>query len=467
MNKISTDQITGLTADSRAVRPGFIFAALKGVKTDGRDYIPQAITAGAKIILTHIDTPDMVGDVQVIRDEQPRLRFAKMAAEFYGDQPENIVAVTGSNGKSSTVNFCRQLWALEDIKGASLGTIGVEADGIQLPAGMTTPDPVTLHDNLAKLKKAGITHLAMEASSHGLEQYRMHGVQLQAAGFTNLSRDHLDYHETMEKYLHAKMRLFREVLSADGTAVINADVPEFKDINTMCLEKGIRVFSYGHQGRDLKITSREVLPHGQTLGLIVMGKEFDVTLPLVGEFQAYNALCALGLAIACGSDASMTPNLEKLKGVRGRMECVGQTDDGAAVYVDYAHTPDGLETALKSLRPHAKGRLHAVFGCGGDRDRGKRPMMGKIAAELADRAIVTDDNPRSEDPAAIRAAVMQADARLIEVAGRRKAIATAIADLQKDDILIIAGKGHEQGQTIGDQILPFDDASVAREILKR
>ena len=468
MNKITLpENITGLSADSRAVKPGFLFAALPGVKFDGRDFIPKAIENGATVILTtgyHDD--DVPDNVTVINCENPRHDFALMAAAFYKDQPEHIVAVTGSNGKSSTVSFCRQLWAAMNINGVSLGTIGVEGAGFTGSAGMTTPDPVSLHKTLTELKQAGVTHLAMETSSHGLEQYRSHGVNLTAAGFTNLSRDHLDYHKTMENYLAAKMRLFTEVLPRDGTAVLNADVPEFEQIKSTCDARGIRVLSYGHTAQDIVIQSRDTLPQGQALSLDVCGQTYNIELPLVGEFQTYNALCALGLIIAAGADHSATEYLTQLSGVRGRMELAGTLKNGAAVYVDYAHTPDGLKTVLEALRPHCQNHLHVVFGCGGDRDAGKRPMMGDIAATLADRAIVTDDNPRSEDAATIRRAVIAASEKLIETGGRRNAIEQAIADLEKGDILVIAGKGHEQGQIIGDDTLPFDDVTVAREYIK-
>ncbi len=393
-----------------------------------------------------------------------------MAARFYDRQPKVIVAATGSNGKTSTVNFCRQLWQKMGHTAASLGTIGIDAPNLNHAGNMTTPDPVTLHAELAELESCGISHLAMEASSHGLDQYRLDGVRLNAAGFTNLSRDHLDYHKTMERYLDAKMRLFTDVLKPDGTAVLNADVPEFKKLKTACLARGVNILSYGYKADDIKILKRDILPEGQELTLKVLGEEFDVTLPLVGEFQAYNALCALGLVIGSDAGENLRPYeavtyLEALNGVRGRMQRVGMLKNGAAIYVDYAHTPDGLQTVLTSLRPHTQNKLHVVFGCGGDRDRGKRPMMGKIAAELSDVAIVTDDNPRSEEPSDIRAEIIEDNNSLIDIGGRQKAIEAAIAGLEKGDILVIAGKGHEQGQIIGNKIHPFDDAEVAKTII--
>lgn len=462
--------IVAMSADSREIKSGFLFAAFPGTKTDGRDYIEQAITQGAAAILTRDYTGDVPAHIPIINVDHPRQYFAKMAARLYALQPKVIVAVTGSNGKTSTVNFCRQLWQKMGHTAASLGTIGIDAPGLIHTAGMTTPDPVTLHAELCELERCGISHLAMEASSHGLDQYRLDGVRLKAAGFTNLSRDHLDYHGTMERYLEAKMRLFTEVMEPDGTAVLNADVPEFAKLQAACLDRGINIISYGRRPSDIRILKRDILPEGQDLTLKVLGEEFDVTLPLVGEFQTYNALCALGLVIGADAGENLRPfeavtYLEKLEGVRGRMQRVGMLKNGAAVYVDYAHTPDGLQTVLTSLRPHTQNKLHVVFGCGGDRDRGKRPMMGEIAAKLADRAIVTDDNPRSEKPDAIRREVMDGIDGLIEIGGRQKAIETAITGLEKGDILVIAGKGHEQGQIIGDQVLPFDDAKVAQEII--
>jgi UDP-N-acetylmuramoyl-L-alanyl-D-glutamate--2,6-diaminopimelate ligase len=464
--------ITGLTADSRDVKPGMLFAALPGAKINGRDFIDQAIESGAVAILTTAEPVDTLNsnDIHIINHENPRQLFARMAARLHPDQPPVMVAVTGSNGKSSIVNFCRQIWQKLDYNAASLGTVGIEAPGIIRDGTMTTPDPVTLHAELEELEAAGITHLAMEASSHGLDQYRLEGITLSAAGFTNLTRDHLDYHGSMDRYLAAKSRLFSELLATDGTAVLNADIPEFKSLKKICQTRGIRVLDYGYQAEALKILDREILPEGQQLKLRIMGEDFDVALPLVGEFQAFNALCALGLVIGSLKEVTLRPFeaitwLEHLQGVRGRMERVGMHPNQAAVYVDYAHTPDGLENILNALRPHAQGKLRLIFGCGGDRDTGKRPLMGEIAERLADQAILTDDNPRTEDPAAIRAEVKAACPHAIEIDDRKKAISHGIASLEKGDILVIAGKGHERGQTIGTETLPFDDAKVARSIL--
>ena len=462
-------EITGLTADSRAVEPGFLFAALPGSQGDGRDFIEQAIAKGARAILapTGTELPASVTGVGLITVDRPRQRFALMAAAFYGSQPETIAAVTGTNGKTSTVNFARQIWQKLGKSAASLGTIGIRAPGLDQYGGLTTPDPVTLHASLSELADAGITHLAMEASSHGLDQNRLDGVRVTAAGFTNLSRDHLDYHGTMEAYLAAKIRLFDEILAPDGTAVLNADAPECETLAARAEAAGRCVLRYGVKGTDIRVDSATPVPRGLDLTLTVLGRTADIRLPLAGAFQAANALCALGLVLADGTepDAAIAA-LETLEGVRGRLELAAQHPNGAAIFVDYAHTPDALETVLTALRPHTRGRLVAVFGCGGDRDPGKRPVMGETVARLADTAIVTDDNPRTEDPAAIRAAAMAACPGGIEIGDRAEAIRSAIAGLAPDDVLVIAGKGHETGQIVGEDVHPFDDAEHARTAAK-
>ena len=457
--------LTGLTADSRAVEPGFLFAALPGSRVDGRDFIDQAIARGAQSILapTGTELPATASGIRLITDDRPRRRFALMAAAFYGRQPATIAAVTGTNGKTSTANFARQIWERLGHSAASLGTLGITAPGMEQYGALTTPDPVALHASLAELADAGITHLAMEASSHGLDQFRLDGVRVTAAGFTNLSRDHLDYHGTMEAYLAAKTRLFDEVLAPGGTAVLNADTPEFKMLATRAEAAGRRVLSYGAKGRELRLTRLAPQPDGLDLTIAVRGRAAELTLPLAGAFQAANALCALGLVLADGADPqAATAALEGLSGVRGRLELVARHPNGAPVYVDYAHTPDALETVLKALRPHTRGRLVAVFGCGGDRDPGKRPVMGATVARLADRPIVTDDNPRSEDPATIRAAVMAACPGAREIGDRAEAIREAVAGLAPSDVLVIAGKGHETGQIVGEDVHPFDDSEHAR-----
>ncbi len=462
-------QIDGLTADSRQVRPGYLFAALPGSKADGGKFIEDALMHGATAILAKTGTklpPD--SKATLIESDNPRKELAYLACEFYKLQPDVIAAVTGTSGKTSTVSFTQQLWTLFGItQSASLGTLGIRAPGVASYGSLTTPDTVSLHATLADLAAAEVTHLAMEASSHGLDQYRLDGVRVRAAGYTNLSRDHLDYHPDMESYFVAKSRLFTEVLMRNGSAVLNADDDYFERLSEMCLKSGHKVISYGENGKDIRILERSLRPAGQLLRLSVFGKSYDVTIPLVGQFQVMNALCALGLVLACDGDAqSVVPLLSQLEGVPGRLQLVKGHPEGAAIYVDYAHKPAAIEAVLNTLRPHTQGRLVCLFGCGGDRDSGKRPIMGRIAAGLADVVVVTDDNPRSENPASIRAAIMEGSPDAKEIAGRKKAIEWAIEHLQEGDVLVIAGKGHEQGQIIGDTVEPFDDVEVAKETIE-
>lgn len=455
--------ITGISLHSNLVAPGHLFAALPGLQSDGRNYIAAAVANGASAILAPLGTELNDARISLITDSEPRKTFAHICARFYDKQPRKTVAVTGTNGKTSTVQFIRELWAMTDHKAASLGTLGLVAPQITQTGNLTTPDTVTLHRDLSMLAENGVTHLAIEASSHALDQFRLDGVKLAAGVFTNLTRDHLDYHPTMEAYQAAKTRLFSELLPHGAPAVLNADDPAFPMLRGAALAAGLRVFSYGQQGETLKLLGRELLPDGQMLKVWADGQDYDVPLPLIGGFQAMNALCTATLVIATGGSVSQTlENLLRLSPVRGRLEHVGTTKTGAPVYVDFAHTPDGLETVLKALRIHTAGKLSLVFGCGGDRDPGKRALMGEIAGRLADRVIVTDDNPRNEPPATIRAMVMQAATGAQEIGNRARAIETAIAGLQAGDVLVIAGKGHEQGQKIGDEVIPFDDADVAR-----
>ncbi|UEM19497.1 UDP-N-acetylmuramoyl-L-alanyl-D-glutamate--2,6-diaminopimelate ligase [Skermanella mucosa] len=462
--------IAGLTSDSRAVKPGFLFAALPGSRADGRAFVADAVARGAVAVLGPAGTvlPDGTPDgVTLIEDENPRRRLALMAARFYGRQPAHVAAVTGTNGKTSTVQFARQIWALLGHRAASLGTLGITAPGLERYGSLTTPDTVSLHQALAELADAGVDHLAMEASSHGLDQYRLDGVTIETAGFTNLSRDHLDYHGSMEAYLAAKSMLFDRVLPPGGTAVLNADAPEFTPLSELCSRRGHRLIGYGTQAKELALRDLIPLPHGQRLKLTVLGRDHDIDLPLAGRFQCMNALCALGMAIGTGADPDeAAAALERLDGVRGRLEQVARHPSGAPIYVDYAHTPDALETVLKALRPHAAKRLVVVFGCGGDRDRGKRPVMGELADRLADRVIVTDDNPRTEAAEAIRREVMAGCPDAEEIGDRAAAIRAAVRDLAEGDVLVIAGKGHEQGQTVGTVVRPFDDADEARAALR-
>ncbi|MGE5546139.1 MAG: UDP-N-acetylmuramoyl-L-alanyl-D-glutamate--2,6-diaminopimelate ligase [Solirubrobacterales bacterium] len=457
-------QILGLTADSRRVAPGWLFAALPGTKADGRAFIGQALAQGAVAILAPEGTPAPANDAMLVTDPNPRRRFALMAAAFHGAQPDSMVAVTGTNGKTSTAVFYRQIAKALGHRSAAIGTLGVIADGWDNKGGLTTPDPADLHQVLAELAGRGVDHACMEASSHGLSQYRLDGVRLKAAAFTNLTRDHLDYHGDMDGYAEAKLRLFTEVMPADGVAVINADS---EAAGRFAAAAPGRVLTFGRTGADLKLVAARPEPHGQVLDLEVLGKAVTVRLPLAGTFQASNALAALGLAIAAGLDADKaTAALEVLEGVPGRLQKVAERGNGAAVYVDYAHTPDALETVLQALKPHVANRLSLVFGCGGDRDPGKRPQMGAIAQALADRVIVTDDNPRSEEPAAIRRAILAAAPRAAEIGDRASAIRTAIAELKAGDVLVVAGKGHETGQIVGTTVLPFDDAAEAAKAVK-
>ena len=454
--------ILGLTADSRQVKRGFLFAALPGVKTDGAQFIDAAVKNGAVAVLARKGTKVPAG-IALLEVDNPHRTASLLAAKFYGRQPENVAAVTGTNGKTSTAHFTQQIWAAMGHESASLGTLGVRGAGLDKSGALTTPDPVSLHAALAELADAGVTHLAMEASSHGLDQFRLDGVKIYAAGFTNITRDHLDYHEGMDDYLAAKARLFADILPAGGVAVLNADVSEFEDLKKICVTRGVKIIGYGQKGREIKLLRRTAIPDGQELLIDVGGKEYDVTLPLVGSFMAMNALCAMGLVMAGGVSAEkIVPLMEKLQGAPGRLQLVGGHPAGAAVYVDYAHTPDALENILKALRPHTDGRLFCIVGCGGDRDPGKRPIMGRLADDLADVAIITDDNPRSEDPAKVRAAMMAVTKRAREIGGRREAIRTAVKELEKGDVLVIAGKGHEQGQIIGARVEPFDDVEEAR-----
>lgn len=456
--------VAGLTADSRAVRPGYLFAALKGAQADGHRFIPDARAKGAVAVLSDHADPAWADQIAFVTDANPRRRLALMASAFFDAQPKHIAAVTGTNGKTSVAHFTAQIWSALGLKSASLGTLGLHGAGIDEKVAHTTPDPVRLHELLSIAKKAGIDHLALEASSHGLDQYRLDGIQPLAAAFTNLTRDHMDYHPTVEAYFAAKLRLFDTLLPAGGTAVINMDSAMGAQVEDLCRRRGQRLIRYGLLGTELKLLS--AVPHAGGLDVEVeaFGVRRLVDLPLVGSFQAGNVLAALGLVIGCGGHiAEAWEMLGALDGVPGRMQKAAQRGNGASIFVDYAHTPDALETVLKAARPHTGQRLIVVFGCGGDRDRGKRPLMGAVAARLADKIYVTDDNPRSEEAASIRAAIMTAAPDATEIGDRRHAIFTAVKDLQPGDLLLLAGKGHEQGQIVGAEIRPFDDLLVARE----
>ena len=464
-------EISGLTADSRRVTAGTLFAALPGSRADGRDFIPQALDLGAAAVLAPEGTvlPETARPVALITDTNPRRRLALLAARFYGCQPETVAAVTGTNGKTSVASFTRQIWQTLGHEAASLGTLGLQPPRPDAPAALTTPDPVELQRCLATLARESINHVVLEASSHGLNQYRLDGVRASAAAFTNLTRDHLDYHGTMEAYLKAKLRLFTDLLDQDGCAVVNIDDPAGAEVVAACRARGVRLITYGESAEaDLRLAEQTPTATGQDLALGVFGTEYKVALPVAGAFQAGNALCALGLVLAGGADTKKAvAALAHLTGVPGRVELVGETPAGAHVYVDFAHTPDALETVLKALRPHTAEKLHVIIGCGGDRDPGKRPMMGRIAATLADHAIITDDNPRSEDPASIRQAMLAEAPGAEEIGDRGAAIARAVAAMGPGDVLVIAGKGHETGQIVGGQVLPFDDREIARTAIAK
>jgi UDP-N-acetylmuramoyl-L-alanyl-D-glutamate--2,6-diaminopimelate ligase len=454
--------VTGFAIDHRKVAPGTVFGAFRGTRFNGEDFIVDAVSAGAVAVVARPEA-DVRGAAHVPAEE-PRREFAKLAARFFEPFPETVVAVTGTNGKTSNVELTRQLWRMAGHPSASIGTLGVTTADDQVTTGLTTPDIVTFLSNMAGLKRLGITHAAFEASSHGLAQYRTEGLPVAAAAFTNFSRDHLDYHETMEAYFEAKMRLFTEVVDRDGIAVVWTDDAKSPEVIERCQARGLRVLTVGRRGETLRLVERTATQLGQRLELEAGGKAYRIDMPLIGAYQAANVMTAAGLVIATGGAVEETlANLPRVQPVRGRLERAVITKAGAPVYVDYAHTPDAIESAIEALRPHAKGRLITVFGAGGDRDVGKRPEMGTVAARLSDLVIVTDDNPRSEDPAAIRRDIMAGARGAREVAGRREAIAAAVAEAGSDDIILLAGKGHEQGQIIGDRVLPFDDVMVARE----
>ena len=461
--------IAGLTADSRAVGPGMVFAALPGARSDGRAFIADAVERGAAAVLAPEGTewPPGVPVRPLITAADPRRALALMSAAFHGAQPRSVVAVTGTNGKTSTVDFLRQIWIAAGERAASLGTLGLVAEGFPPGPTLTTPDPVALHATLAALARAGFGAAAMEASSHGLDQRRLDGVVLAAAGFSNLTRDHLDYHGGMEAYRAAKLRLFDTLLPAGAAAVVctEMDPTTLDALRGIARSRRLRLLSVGEAGDAIRLHAAQPLPDGLALSVTAFGTRHDIHLPLPGRFQADNALLAAALAVGTGQPADrVLAALAHLAGVRGRMERAAVLSNGAAIYVDYAHTPDALARLLAALRPHTTGRLHALFGAGGDRDPGKRPLMGAAAAAQADVVWVTDDNPRSEDPAVIRAAVLAGAPGAIDAGAREAAIAAALSDLRPGDVLAVAGKGHESGQEIAGVKHPFDDVSVVRRL---
>ena len=462
----SDSEVTGFSIDHRKVAQGSVFGAFKGAVFNGEDFIGQAIERGAVAVVAGPEAK--VERVPHLSDEQPRRLFAELAAKFYAPYPETVVAVTGTNGKTSTVEMTRQIWRMLGHRSASIGTLGVTTSDDQVKTGLTTPDIVTFLSNMAGLERMGTSHVAYEASSHGLDQHRCEGVPLAAAAFTNFSRDHLDYHGTMDAYFETKMRLFDELLAPGSPAVIWTDDPKSAEVIERAQKRGHGLVTVGREGDTIRLLEQAPSALGQTLVVEHCGKPHRLALPLIGAYQAANVLTAAGLVLATGGEWQSTYSaMQRVAPVRGRLERAVISRAGVPVYIDYAHAPDALEAAIAALRPHVArdrgARLIIVFGAGGDRDQGKRPEMGAVASRLSDVVIVTDDNPRGEDPAAIRSAIMAGASGATEVPGRREAIAEAIRIARASDIVLLAGKGHETGQIVGDRVLPFDDALVARE----
>jgi UDP-N-acetylmuramoyl-L-alanyl-D-glutamate--2,6-diaminopimelate ligase len=459
-------ELAGIAADSRNVRAGFLFFAIAGAKADGAHFARQAVAAGVVAVAAE-QRPDGLPDgVAFVQVPNARRALALAAAKFFPRQPGTIAAVTGTSGKTSVAAFTRQIWAELGLQAASIGTIGVVSPAKETYGSLTTPDPVELHRTLDQLAGDGVTHLALEASSHGLDQHRLDGVRIAAGAFTNLSRDHLDYHPTIEAYLAAKLRLFEQLVAPNGTAVIDVDDCYAGQVVEAAKKRGLKIMTVGERGSDIKLVGGAIEGFAQVITIAHGGHEYKVKLPLVGAFQVQNAAVAAGLAIATGAEpARVFAALAHLSGAKGRLEHAG-TKNGAPIFIDYAHKPDALAKALAALRPYASGKLTVVFGAGGDRDAGKRPIMGRIAAENADRVIVTDDNPRSEQASAIRAAILAAAPGATEIGDRAEAIRAGIAALQTGDVLLIAGKGHETGQIVGDRILKFSDHDAVAAALQ-
>ncbi len=458
--------IAGIAADSRKVKPGFLFFAITGAKADGAHFAKQAVAAGAVAVAAEQRPQGLPKSIAFVPVKNARRALSMAAAKFFLRQPGTIAAVTGTSGKTSVAAFVRQIWTQLGLQAASIGTIGVVSPRGEKYGSLTTPDPVELHRTLDQLAGEGVTHLALEASSHGLDQHRLDGVRIAAGAFTNLSRDHLDYHPTLEAYLAAKMRLFDELIVPNGTAVIGVDDCYAGQVVAAATKRGLKLLTVGEHGADIKLVSGAIDGFAQVVTIAHAGQTYKVKLPLVGSFQVQNAAVAAGLAIATGAaPARAFAALEHLAGAKGRLDLAGNKN-GAPIFIDYAHKPDALKKALEALRPYATGKLVVVFGAGGDRDAGKRPIMGRIAAENADRVIVTDDNPRSEQPAAIRAAILAEVPGATEIGDRAEAIRKTIAALQAGDVLLIAGKGHETGQIVGDKVLPFSDHDAVAAALK-
>jgi UDP-N-acetylmuramoyl-L-alanyl-D-glutamate--2,6-diaminopimelate ligase len=462
----SAVDIAGVAADSRKVKPGFLFVAIAGAKADGAHFAKQAAASGGAAIAAEQKLEGLPASVTFIHVKNARRALALAAANFFPRQPQTIAAVTGTSGKTSVAAFTRQIWATLGLAAASIGTVGVVSPKAETYGSLTTPDPVELHRSLDQLAGDGVTHLALEASSHGLDQHRLDGVRISAGAFTNLSRDHLDYHATLESYLAAKLRLFDELIAPGGTAVIGVDDCYAGQVVAAAQKRGLKIMTVGEHGDGIKLVDGAIDGFAQRITLAYGGRTYKVKLPLVGAFQVQNAALAAGLAIATGADpARVFAALETVTGAKGRLELAG-TRNGAPIFIDYAHKPDAMAKALQALRPYASGNLTVVFGAGGDRDTGKRPIMGRIASENADRVIVTDDNPRSENAASIRAAILAEAKGATEIGDRAQAIRAGIAALQSGDVLLIAGKGHETGQIIGDKVVPFSDHAAVAAVLK-
>jgi len=459
--------VRGVTADSRSVKAGDMFVAIAGGKIDGLRFVAPAVAAGAvAVVAERLPDAPLPEGVAFVRVGNARRALALAAAKFYPRQPQIIAAVTGTSGKTSVAAFTRQIWTTLGHRAASIGTIGVVSPRGEIYGSLTTPDPVLLHQSIDQLAGDGVTHLAIEASSHGLDQYRLDGLRIAACAFTNITRDHLDYHASFEAYLAAKLRLFKELIEPGGAAIIDVDHEHADAVIAAAKARGLAIVTVGRVGTGIRLVDAKIDGFSQTLQVEHGGKNFPIRLPLVGEFQVENALVAAGLTVATGGHpASVFAALEHLTGAKGRLELVGEKR-GASIFVDYAHKPDALAKALAALRPYAPGKLVVVFGAGGDRDRGKRPLMGAVAIAKADRVVITDDNPRSEDAAAIRASIIAGAPGAIEIGDRREAIRSAIANLRRGDVLLIAGKGHETGQIIGDRIVPFSDHEAVAAALK-
>jgi UDP-N-acetylmuramoyl-L-alanyl-D-glutamate--2,6-diaminopimelate ligase len=459
-------EIAGVAADSRKIKNGFLFVAISGAKADGAHFARQAAAAGAVAVAAEQRPEGLPDSATFVSVKNARRTLALAAAKFFPRQPQTVAAVTGTSGKTSVAAFARQIWSTLGRQAASIGTIGVVSPKGEQYGSLTTPDPVDLHRALDQLAGEGVTHLALEASSHGLDQHRLDGVRIAAGAFTNLSRDHLDYHPTIEAYLAAKLRLFDDLIVPGGTAVIGVDDCYAGQVVEAAKKRGLKIMTVGEHGDDIKLAGGAIDGFAQVVGVAHGGHTYKIRLPLVGAFQVQNAAIAAGLAIATGSEpARVFAALEKLSGAKGRLELAG-THNGAPVFIDYAHKPDALKKALESLRPYVHGKLTVVFGAGGDRDTGKRPIMGRIAAENADCVIVTDDNPRSENPASIRSAILAEARGAVEIGDRAEAIRQAIAGLKGGDVLLIAGKGHETGQIIGDRVVPFSDHEAVAAVLQ-